>query len=285
MGRLSITDRVKIVDRVEHGWETMRAVAKQFKVSTASVSKLMKKYRAVGDVANIQRKPRPKKLSPKDLKRVKRAVAARPKRTLKKTKAALNLDVCTETLRKTVRSMGYSSRRPRRVPLTSKKNISARFNWASGNLLRPASYWQRLCVTDESRFSCVGNDSLTRVWRKKDEAFKPACTVRRKQAGGGSVLVWGGLSVDGPGPLVWIKGTVDSEFYCDLLRNTIDPWLKSLPFKPVMLQDGAPAHTSRVTRETLAGLDIQLMDWVTQSPDANCIENAWSIIKRRLSAK
>lgn len=285
MGRISTNDRIKIVDRVLHGQETMRTVAQQFHVSTMAVSKLVKKYRCTGSTADILRKQRPKKLKQKDLKRVKRAVEQKPKRSLEKTKAALKLDVSKETLRKAIRDMGFESCRPRRVPQISEKNIKARVSWASEHLLRPESYWLRLCATDESRFTCIGNDSAIRVWRKKGEALKPSCTVGRKQAGGGSVLVWGGLSIKGPGPLVWLKGTVNSTRYQALLHDTINPWLKSLPFDAIMLQDGAPCHTSRATRATLAELNIDLMEWSAQSPDANCIENVWSLIKRRLSDK
>lgn len=285
MGRLSTVDRIKIVDRVLHGKETMRAVAGQFNVSPMAVSKLIKKYRSTGSTADIRRQQRPKKLMANDLKRIKRAVERKPKRSLKKTEKALKLKVCPETLRKALHDMDFESCRSRRVPKISDKNVKARVSWASEHLLRPHSYWQRLCVTDESRFTCVGNDAPARVWRKKGQALKPSCTTGRIQGGGGNVLVWGGLSFEGPGPLVWLTGTVDSTRYCALLRDTIDPWLKSLPFHPIMVQDGAPCHTSTATRKTLTELNIDLMDWCAQSPDANCIENVWSVIKRRLSDK
>lgn len=285
MGRLSVSDRTKAVDRVLHGGETMAAVAKQFKVTTSAVSQLVKKYRTVGSVEDVKKKPKPKKLDRKNLKRIRRAARAKPKRSLKKTKAALHLPVCVETLRKSLHDMNFESFRPRRVPQISKKNIAARIDWASKHLLRPLSYWRRLCATDESRFTCLGNDSHVRVWREKGKAFSPTCTVGRLQAGGGGVLVWGGLSVEGPGPLVRIEGTVDSASYRALLTETIKPWLASLPFEPIMLQDHAPAHTSGATKTTIADLNIDLMSWCPQSPDANCIENVWSLIKRRLSDK
>ncbi len=49
-----------------------------------------------------------------------------------------------------------------------------------------------------------------------------------------------------------------------------------------MIDDNAPGHAAKVTREKLTQLGIERLPWPPASPDLNPIENIWQIMKQNL---
>lgn len=49
-------------------------------------------------------------------------------------------------------------------------------------------------------------------------------------------------------------------------------------------EDMAPPHTAIVSRQVREQLGLRCLQWIPQSPDANCIENAWDYLERRVRA-
>lgn len=48
------------------------------------------------------------------------------------------------------------------------------------------------------------------------------------------------------------------------------------------MQDGAPSHTTQANKSILKKHKVRLLDWPSNSPDLNPIENAWAIVQQRL---
>lgn len=46
-------------------------------------------------------------------------------------------------------------------------------------------------------------------------------------------------------------------------------------------EDIAPAHTTLVSRQVRKQLGLRCLEWIPQSPDANCTENARGYLKLR----
>ena len=75
-------------------------------------------------------------------------------------------------------------------------------------------------------------------------------------------MVWGGLSLDGKMDLHVLERRLTGVRYRDeIVVNRIVPHVAAHPERNLILvQDNAPVHTARVTREALQQHDIPAMD-------------------------
>ena len=103
---------------------------------------------------------------------------------------ATSVHIRTQTIRNRLHDAGLRSRRPAiRVPLT-------RYHVQ----MRLANDWAPGLFTDESRFCVDFTDRHSRVWRMPNERFAPVCVAEHDWFGGGSVMVWAGISARENGP-------------------------------------------------------------------------------------
>ncbi len=99
--------------------------------------------------------------------------------------------ISEHTTRQTLKQMGYSSRRPHRVPLLSATNRKRRLQCTHAHQNWTIEDWKNVAWSDESRFLLQCSDGRVRIWCKEHESMDPSCLVSTVQAGGGGVMVWG----------------------------------------------------------------------------------------------
>ncbi len=109
--------------------------------------------------------------------------------------------ISERTTLRTLKQMGYSSRRPQRVPLLSAKNRKRRLQFTQAHQNCTIEDWKNVAWSDESWFLLRHSDGRVRIWRKEHESMDPSCLVSMVQAGGGSVMVWEIFSWHTLGPL------------------------------------------------------------------------------------
>ncbi len=129
--------------------------------------------------------------------------------------------ISERTTRRTLKQMGYSSRRPLRVPLLSAKNGKQRLQFTQVHQNWTIEDWKNVAWSDESRFLLRHSDGRVRIWCKEHESMDPSCFVSTVQAAGGGVMVWGIFSWHTLGPLVPIEHRLNTTAYLSIVYDKV----------------------------------------------------------------
>ncbi len=98
-----------------------------------------------------------------------------------------------------------------------------------------------------------------------------------------SVMVWAAMSSAGVGPLCFLKSTVNTAIYQEILEHFMLPSEKLYGDADfIFQQDLAPAHTAKGIKSWFNDHGVTVLDWPANLPDLNPIENLWAIVKRKM---
>ncbi len=155
-------------------------------------------------------------------------------------------------------------------PLLNQRQRQKHLTWAVEKKNGSVVQWSKVLFSDESKFS-FGNQG-PRVWRKSGEAQNPCClksSVKFPQ----SVMVK--FPSAGVGPLCFLKSTVNSAIYQEILEHFMLPSADKLYGDAdfIFQQDLAPAHTAKGTKSWFSDHGVTVLDWPANLPDLNPIEN------------
>ncbi len=66
------------------------------------------------------------------------------------------------------------------------------------------------------------------MWRRPGEEYQENCALPTVEHGAGSIIVWGCMTTAGTGSCGSLRGNMDSNMYCDILKQKMMPSLQKL---------------------------------------------------------
>lgn len=270
--------------------KSQNEIANRLNVTQSAISKVIKRFYETGTNERRAGQGRKRITSPQQ-DRYLRIQALRQRfvtSTSLQQEFSLTYDVriSQDTIRRRLKEDNITPYRAVTGPLLTAAHRRARLNFATEHLHWGEAEWSQVLFSDESKFSLNSDDRRRRVYRRPGERYTQCNVAETLGFGGGSIMVWGGISLQAHTELVIIDGgsLTSDRYITEILEPHVVPFAPFIGEQFIFMQDNARSHTARIVREYLDEVNIPLMNWPARSPDLNPIEHVWDNMGRQIRA-
>jgi transposase len=268
------------------GWKSGK-IAKELGVHRTTIARLLTKFNKTGSYERKRGSGRPKKLSKRNIRYLKKLVYEDRRGNLSDFMKGMAIKVHVNTLRTYLHSVGLHCRVARKKPFLTPRHIAKRLEFAKKHVGWTKEQWRKVLWTDEASFERGKAARSHHAWRTVAEKHSLACLVPTFRSNRISVMIWGGITHGKKTELGVFKRTeqngrkarITAQAYVDqIYKGPLDRFWNDGD-DMLLMEDGAPIHRSLAPKKWLADKNIKKLEWPAMSPDLNPIENLWYTMK------